>query len=608
MLRTGLGKGILGTTVDLSELTKISRLRTSQTNSVKYPTKPTNRYLQVWATLTAIGREISYPQLYVPTKYLSWITPPPMGRVICLFVYWAVIIYMMTSGAIIKDAFFWERIGFRNAWVTVTQVPFLYLLSAKTSIIGLVAGTSYERLNWLHRWVARTMFVTATVHGFHFWTEWVTYDYLEDELAMMPSIKYGLAAWAILLWMAVSSLKPFRGMAYEVFVVQHIIAAIMFLWVLYVHVPAYAQYNIWFAIAALCFDRLFRVGLLLWQNIKLKPNPSRCKGGQKYGHQTQVSAIGDSMTVLTIKDVHFKWSAGQHLYLWLPRVGPIEAHPYTIACPHLMPETCICNSIQLVIRAHAGFSKRLHTFARKMEAEGKKQTLTAFISGPYGRPPRWDIFETLVLISASTGASFTLPILESVLQSKSTICTKRIDFLLTARQGEEIGFYLDRLHEAIVRASEQGIELSVHIAVTGNGQLETISSSLSSSASSIASNEKKPQIVERTDVVETRTRTTGGGCCSADIEALPSASSPRKRLSHASTDSHIHHSATRPDVAGFIRDAVEATGGETGVVVCGGVSLVARTRTSVAKLSDERAVHKGTGAQGIHLHVEEYCF
>lgn len=50
------------------------------------------------------------------------------------------------------------------------------------------------------------------------------------------------------------------------------------------------------------------------------------------------------------------------------------------------------------------------------------------------------------------------------------------------------------------------------------------------------------------------------------------------------------------------------TGGETAVAVCGGKSLVGKTRNSVVKLSDERAVHKGTGAQGVFLHVEEYCF
>ncbi|KAK7987315.1 hypothetical protein PG989_007630 [Apiospora arundinis] len=591
------------------------RLRISRASSLQYPTKPTTWYWQTWATLTAVTREISYPQLYVPYKHISWMTPPPMGRVLVLLAYWAVIIYMMTAGAIVKDVYFWERIGFRNAWVTVTQIPLLYLLSSKTSLVALLAGTSYERLNWLHRWVARTIFVTATVHGFHFWTEWVLADFVQDYLQWMPMVKFGLGAWGILLWMVLTSLRPIRALAYEVFVVQHVIAAIFFLWVIYLHVPASARYNVWFAIAALCLDRVVRLGMLLWQNIKFKPNPSRCKGGQKLGHNTQIAAVGDSITVLTIKDVHFKWRAGQHLYLWLPRVSAFETHPFTIASAHQMPETCICNSIQLVIRAHSGFSKRLHAYAKKMEREAvasslgkknKKQTLTAWVAGPYGRPPRWDIFETLVLTSASTGASFTLPILESVLDSKKdnkTICTKRIDFLLAARQGDEVGFYLTRLHEAIVKAADRGIELSVSIAVTGNGQLETISDSLSRpNTASVPAPSKDYSGAEK----EVREKTT-------DLEPGPSSSggccSNRRRVSQtSSTDSHIHHSAARPDVAGFIRNAVEATGGETGVVVCGGASLVSKVRTSVAKLSDERAVHKGTGAQGIHLHVEEYCF
>ncbi|KAI0971220.1 ferric reductase like transmembrane component-domain-containing protein [Xylaria arbuscula] len=567
----------------INSIERTLRLRRSRQVSVESPTKPSNQFFQIWATLTAVVREMSYPQLYVPVRYLSWATPPPLGRVIVMLVYWAVIIYMMTAGAIIKDVYFWERIGYRNAWVTVTQVPLLYLLANKTNMIGIIIGTSHERLNWLHRWVARTMFVTATVHGFHFWSEWVHYDIVQDELETLYTIvPYGLGAWGILLWMTITSFKPFRSMAYEVFVIQHIIAAVIFLYVVYVHVPNSARYNVWFAIAAISFDRLCRLVLLVWRNIKFVPTKTCCKGGQWLGYETQITAVGDSITVLTISGVHFEWFAGQHIYVWIPRIGLVETHPYTIATSHPLPGTCICNSIQLVVRSHNGFSKRLHQFAQKTEASGEKETVTAFIVGPYGVPPRWDIFETLILISASTGTSFTLPILESLLESKVTNCTKRVDFLLAARQGEEVGFYHERLHEAIDKAQAIGIDLTVHIAVTGNGQLETLGS-----VSTILHTENK----EKTPFGRDASRLT-----------------PRKRLSQSSMDSHIFHSAARPDVSSFIRDAVEETGGETGVVVCGGQSLVAQVRTSVAKLSDERAVHKGTGAQGIHLHVEEYSF
>ncbi|KAK3302784.1 uncharacterized protein B0T15DRAFT_315054 [Chaetomium strumarium] len=577
------------------------RLRRRDANSLEFPTKPSDPFLELWATFTAIVREASHPQVYISVRGFSWLTPPPLGRIIALLTYWIIIIYMMTSNnVIIDDLLHWERVGYRNAWVTVTQVPLLYLLASKCNIVGFLVGTSHERLNWLHRWVGRTMFVTASVHGWHFYDDWVRSDFVEYELQMMPMVKYGFGAWAILLWTLVSGLAPFRRMAYELFVLQHILSAIIFLWLIYVHVPASARYNVWFAIAALCFDRACRIALLLWQNIKFFPDKSRCKGGQRIGHQAQVRAVGGSITVMTIKDVHFKWRPGQHLYLWAPRIGLAEAHPYTIACAHQLPDTCICNSIQLVVRKHNGFSRRLHDFAAK---GGKTEQLTVFVSGPYGLPPRLDIYETIVLISASTGASFTLPILEGLLQSGTARCVKRVDFQLAAKQGEEIDFYVSRLHELIERATEVGIELRVHIAVTQcptdftkdlgrtGTRIETVNAV---SASSSGSNLGK----------QAGEKATAG--LQGDVEQTAPVSS--RRESHTSTDSHVFHSSVRPDVEAFIREAVEATGGETSVVVCGGPSLASRVRNCVAALSDERAVHKGTGAQGIHLFVEEYSF
>lgn len=587
------------------------RLRTCSSSAKQFPTKPSNAFLQAWATLTAVGREVSYPQLYVPWRFTTWATPPPMGRVLILLVYWTVIITFMTNGAIIKDVNFWERIGFRNAWVTVTQLPLLYLLASKSSVLGLIAGTSYERLNWMHRWVARTMLVTASVHGWHFYTEYAVADMTDMFFDMMPMGKYGIGAWGLLLWANVSGLAPFRRMWYELFVLQHILTGIMLLYVVYMHVPSYAMYNVWFAIAALCFDRFYRGVMLVWQNIKFRPNPSKCKGGQRVGHQAQIRAVGGDITVVTIKDVHFRWSAGQHLYLWMPEVGLMDHHPYTIACAHTLPETCICNSIQLVVRKHGGFSKRLHRYASKLQAAGKKETVTAFLTGPYGAPPRWDIYETLILISASTGASFTLPILESVLQTKKTNCTKRIDFLLAAKKGDEIDYYVQRLHELIEKAKEVGIELSVHIAVTRSPSTP-ISSRVESSepgktaalpAAAPAAGEAVAEAVTETEEVGT---TTSASDMEKTAARIPIAR--QRQDSTTSIDSHVHQATTRPDVESFIRGPVEATGGETSVVVCGGKSLVARTRNCVARLSDERAVHKGTGAQGIHLHVEEYCF
>lgn len=574
------------------------RLRRARVHSVQYPTRPAHPFTKVWATLTAVAREATYPQFFVPIRYLTWMTPPPMGNIILLLVYWAVISYMMAYGNGALDAGYMERVGYRNAWIAATQMPFVYMLASRGNVIAWIVGSSYEKLNWLHRWAARTMFVTATVHGMVFYSSFLQDGSLEFELEIMPMVTYGFGAWGILLWMTITSFKPFRYKAYEIFVFQHILSAVMLLWACYHHIPRKGKYLVWWSIVALCFDRAFRLGLLIWRNIKLLPKQSNVEGKQWIGYQTQLSRIGESMTVLTLKDVRFKWSAGQHVYLWLPRVGPLEAHPYTIASSHQLPGASINNSIQLVVRAHAGFSKRLNRFARKMEGSGTQQTLTAFLVGPYGHQPLWNSFETLILISASTGASYTLPILESVLNSKAARCTKRMDFLIAARQGEEVGFYHERLHEAIDKAKSLGIELIVHITITGDGQLETLPNMrLPESSESTTAQEKKETVDEEIMV-------------SANTEGVvqPLMGSPGETRPGSSSDSHVYRSASRPDIARFIGTAVEATGGETGVVVCGGQSLVAKVRMTVAKISDERAVHKGTGAQGIYLHVEEFCF
>ncbi|PMD59123.1 uncharacterized protein K444DRAFT_531631 [Hyaloscypha bicolor E] len=596
---------------------RLRRVRTRK--SMLYPTKVDDLPMQVFATATAITRELSYPQPH-PGGWLSFFRPLSSGRAIVIACYWAIIAYMLTDRAIVNDAYYWERVGFRGAWISVTQVPLVYLLASKSSFIGFIIGTSHERLNWLHRWVSRTLLVSVTVHGFFFMAEWVKANFVTLELSMMPVVKYGLVAWGLLVWTFFTSLSPMRRLAYEFFVLQHIVTSAVFLWVLYIHVPSYARYNIWFAIGALLLDRAVRIVLLLIRNIRIRRAKS-CGATQKIGHQVELQASCSEIVVITIKDVHLSWKAGQHMYLWLPRLGPLESHPFTIASPYKKAEECHCNQIQFAVRVQSGFSKRIHRYAMKTQETGN--SLTGFIAGPYGTPPSWEAYESLILISASTGASFAMPILESILASRTTICTQRIHFLLAVRKRSHIDFYVQRLNTALSHAEARGIELKVEIAITSDASSFVESEESDKSIDDekhlqpehVVENLGEEKIVEsKQDKEETmihvdsisassltssrRTAPVVSKCCCDNGEGPSGIESSRQ----------IVYSYQRPDIATFIRGPVEATGGETSVAVCGGKSLVATVRNAVASLSDERAVHKGTGAQGIHLHVEEYCF
>ncbi|KAI9817473.1 MAG: hypothetical protein M1827_001083 [Pycnora praestabilis] len=58
----------------------------------------------------------------------------------------------------------------------------------------------------------------------------------------------------------------------------------------------------------------------------------------------------------------------------------------------------------------------------------------------------------------------------------------------------------------------------------------------------------------------------------------------------------------------IIRKTLEQALGESAVIVCGPGGLVDDVRRSVVGLSHERAVHKGTGAQGVWLHTEAFGY
>ncbi|KFG84708.1 putative ferric reductase [Metarhizium anisopliae] len=574
------------------------RLKACKETSIEHATRPGNHVSQAWATATAITREMSHPQLYVSRVGFRWATPPPLGRIIVLLCYWAMIIYFMSWNAVKNDAYFWERIGYRNAWVSIMQLPFIFLLSMKFNVVGFLIGSSHERLNWLHRWVARTMFVTATVHGWHFWTEWVRADFLEYELSIMPLVRYGLGAWGVLLFNVVVGFVPIRRMVYEIWLIQHVLSSVAMLALLGFHIPADARYLLWMSVSFLAFDRAARGALTAWQNTRWKPSTSACEEMRRLGHNMSSRAIGDSITVLTIKDVHFKWHAGQHIYLWIPRLGLLESHPYTIACAHQIKGTCCCNSIQLIIRSHGGFSKRIHDFAVKNPAK----TLSGYVLGPFGVTTRWETFETLVLIGASTGASFTVPIMEYVAYSENTSCVRRLEMTLVARTAEEMEYYVERARDAARSAQEKGIMVRLHIAITG-GYSETDSG--------------VPLVQLRRDVKDDSTEGSikEKAADSYSGKSVEDGLRSRRRNSCSSTSRNststvdmVREYASRPDIEALLREPVEQAWGETAVVVCGGKEIVARTRNCVGKLSDERAVHKGTGAQGIYLHVEEYAF
>ena len=93
------------------------------------------------------------------------------------------------------------------------------------------------------------------------------------------------------------------------------------------------------------------------------------------------------------------------------------------------------------------------------------------------------------------------------------------------------------------------------------------------------------------------------GCCDSSPEIInsapPSDSHPRRpRYRWASV------TRGRPNWHALLNEIVEQAHGESAIGACGPPTFCASVRNTVVRISDHRAVNKGSGAQGIYLHVE----
>ena len=431
------------------------------------PAKPLSWMALGLATTVAITREASNFSVHLPLKNRI-LRLPTAGRVTLICANVVVLIVLCLYGLDVNDIFSREDVGFRCGVVTIAQLPLIFLLSGKNNIIGFFTGISYERLNWIHRWCARCMLLTATLHMGYFFngmlaltdlpfntltnmtTAWAPYNYIGYQLKNNQIVWKGLAAWCTLAWIVFSSMTPIRGWCYEFFVIQHIVSFAVLLGFVYIHTPVEVNVYIWIPVAIFFFDRIFRALRVLYANLAIF-HPSSKRDGQAQGFLTckaEFTSLPHDTTRIVIQNPPISWRPGQHVFLSCQAIAPLQNHPFTIAS---IPQD---GRMEFFVKAESGGTRRFARHAEKTARsdvpiryvttnspeedtvfEAQKhhsqlencvvsrisvliicRTKTVTIEGPYGclRPLRQ--FDSVVLLAGSTGATFTLPLLRDILQ------------------------------------------------------------------------------------------------------------------------------------------------------------------------------------------------
>ena len=653
------------------------------------PAKPKSWFTQLNATMFAIMREASNFSIRIPMKDCI-LRLPTAGRTMLILTNAVLLIVLCFYGFDLSDRWMRETIGYRSGFVTIGQLPLIFLLAGKNNMVGYLTGISYERLNWIHRWCARCMLLTATIHMGYFFADWAPFNYIGTQLKENTLVWKGVVAWAMLVWIVFSSMTPIRGWCYELFVLQHLVSFAVMVGFIYIHTPVEVHNYIWFPVGFFWFDRVVRVLRLLYANLAIF-HPQSQRDGQMsavWACKAEFTPLPHNTTRVVIKNPPIHWAPGQHVFLSCHSIVPFQSHPFTIAS---IPAD---GKMEFVVKAETGGTRRFFRHAERshgLPASDQTCAKTVTIEGPYGclRPLRQ--FDSVVLLAGSTGATFTVPLLRDILQGWNEMvapspgfspfffrrpqgsATRHVRFVWIVKSQGQLGWFsaqLSTVYSLFTSLQEKlrHIKLEITVYVTCDESfteeyktllptlaapnLDPVSNkaqelrhgpvqlrnwgSLNEKTKLDGTHEEIEEVQAESPSLKEETLACGqesSCCCKATVDetspgaiqnvcccnpnatqqfslrspsqvSSPPSSAQRKPMLHPS----IMVYSGRPNPKDIIQRTLEQALGESAVVVCGPQGLVSDVKQHVCSLSDERAVHKGTGAQGIYLHTESFGY
>ncbi|KAJ7199386.1 ferric reductase like transmembrane component-domain-containing protein, partial [Mycena pura] len=397
----------------------------------------------------------------------------------------------------------------RAGFLALAQLPPVFLFASKNSPLTMLLlgpGIDYTKLNFIHRWAGRFLFLGALVHG----TLWINNHVIYD-LPILSQQKEGsgVAALSVLCVLVLTSAAPLRRWCYSAFLVCHFLTFPAFFITICYH-TIYAMPWIVPPVAFYGADLLLRI--LRWRVVV-----------------GRVEAKGTAgMSLIHVPLAARGWRAGQHVQVRaIIGARAWESHPLSICCAP-PGESCLTGpdgaplGMLLGARACGDWSRALHAFGLQDDADvldeeetsaaGEKSASNAIaatpeahdrktqetrapepaaeelrgrdahfvLEGPYGGPTlNADEYESVLLFAGGSGATFTLGVLDALVArcvplapapsaSSPAPKTTRVVWCWCVRSFSAINWFAPYLLQIATRAArpDSALDLRMRIFVT----------------------------------------------------------------------------------------------------------------------------------------------
>ncbi|KAJ6458581.1 iron reductase [Mycena vitilis] len=532
----------------------------------------------------------------------------------------------------------------RAGFLALAQLPPVFLFASKNSPLTallLGPGVDYTKLNYIHRWAGRFLFLGAVVHG----SLWIN-NHVLFALPILTQQKEasGVAALAALCVLVLTSVGAVRRRAYGVFLGVHYLTFPAFFITICYH-TLYASPWIFPPLAFYAADVLVRV--LRWRVVV-----------------GRVEGRDGGLALIHIPTAYKGWRAGQHVQVRAMIGGRAwESHPLSVCCA---PEGVGCMrgpdgapiGMLLAARACGDWSRALHQFAltpdtlddfdldakvadadededleagkgethdgithEKRVAETARVAVAAddedslpgrdahfILEGPYGGPTlRAGDYERVLLFAGGSGATFTLGVLDELvgrcvrLGRRDGEKTRRVVWCWCVRSFGAINWFAPYLMQIATMAArpDSGIDLRIRIFVTCLCDPTAVPKIPGCTVT-----EARPSVAQVLDRLLDPVAATGADCCGALAPIRGSSPSDEKIADPSGRASGLSSASASTD------DLEKGAGGRVAVSGRGGVAVFAAGPGSLIREAGNAValanLGKGRGAGGVAFSAEAF--
>ncbi|KAJ7187520.1 hypothetical protein GGX14DRAFT_611346 [Mycena pura] len=383
----------------------------------------------------------------------------------------------------------------RFGYISISQVPFIFALGSKNNLLSIFLGMGYEKLNFLHRFVARVAILAAHIHGLGYVYKWCISKSFTETIKH-PNNIFGLCMLLSFDGLLLLSTAFVRKNAYKLFFYSHVLFLYTLAITMYWHYTPKVLPYFWCTIAIYGLDKLLRVAKTRISTATIRPIPEL------------------SATRIEIPYINKGWRAGQHVRIQVLSsamgvAGWAEVHPFTIASASNGVEGLV-----LLCKKTGPWRQKLFAAAAAERSEmGVGRNVRVIVEGPYGGPgfAMFNSFSVALFVAGGSGIAFALSAIQELIQQdlRGESRVRVIELVWVVQDAAALAPLIPQFTAMIQQSAYAHLTVSVHYTKAVSGSLRK----LRNAHPCLSLNAARPRLINAIESTISRATSTCGQRC-----------------------------------------------------------------------------------------------